>query len=1359
MATRYWVWGSGNWSDSTNHWATSSGGAPWVANTPTHLDNVVFDSLSNATAYTMTVDKESFCADITFAAPLVGDMTFAGSASLNVYWNLTLYATLVRTSTSIISFKSTSTWKTITLAWVTMAAQMTFNGVGGGWTLQDAFNIWSGTLLLNAWTLNTNWQTVTCGWFNSSTKNTRTLTLGASVVNCTSFTNTISDNLTLNASTSSIRVTWNGNFAWGWKTYYEVQLNGTSHTVSDANTFTTLTRTATATKTDTMTLSADQTVSGTFTATGNSATNRLLVQSDTKWTARTITAAVVTVDKVDFLDITGAGAASWDMSAAAWYTGDCGGNSMKALGSAAFTTAANQYMKTAVSINWSASNWYTASGGATPGRVPLPQDTAIFDANSITAWAVQITNDMPRIGSCDWTGVTNTPSWRPNAACSVFGSITLIAGMTLTTSTPLYTMEGRSTYTITNGGNTWGKPFTIDAPGWTYTFQDTFNIGGAALTLTNGTLNTNWQTVTCGAFASNNSNTRVLTLWASTVNVTSWTLTTSTGLTFNTNTSTIVVTWSWAFAWWALTYNIVQLNGTAHTVSGVNTFTTLTRTGTATKTNTLTFTNNQIISWVLTLAGNSTTNRLLVNSTTKGTQVTLTAWTVTASNVDIQDIIGAGSASWNLSGITGNSGDCGGNTNITFTSPVTTDWQSGTTWSTATWSSRVPLPQDTATFTTAGVATITQDMPRIGSVDFSTSANKTWTTSTACSVFGSIDLTNLATLTASSQLYTFEWRSAYTLNSGSVSWGKALTINSPSTTCTLGSNLTLNGTNLTLTVTTGTLDVSGSNYVISSWFISIGASWTITLGSWTHTLTCTTGACWNWTGTVNAGTSTIKFTWALTGTVTFTWGGRTYNNFWNATTWAFACIITGSNTFNDFKIDAGRTVNFTAFTIQTVTTFTAVGTVGNVITLQSATAGSRAYLKDTSGTNTCDYLSIKDIGVTWGAIWNEWANSTFVSGNIGWAGNPSVNRYWVPGGNGYWDSTTNWSTSSWWASGATVPVGENVYFDASSGAGDVFIVTSSGNPTVNTLDCTWFTGTFIWSSWVVNYSSITFVSWMTLLSTWSINFKVNGASKTFTSATRILLWAFNTDLVSDTLTLQDAITSNSTATHTSGIMDFNNLNHSFTTFASTNSNTRTITMWSGTLTLSGTGTVWNMATITGLTLTEWTSTIKVTDASSQTKTFSGGGETFNNIWCTGAGTWPFNFVGSNTFNDFKVDTPPHTVNFTAGTTTTVTTFTVTGTAGNLMTIGSITAATHTLMKAGGGTISSDYLSISNSTATPATTWYAWANSTDGGNNTWWIFTVPPSSTSIKTINWLVYTSVKTVKWLAISSIKSFNWLQ
>lgn len=55
MATRYWVGGSGTWDAvSTTNWAASSGGSGG-ASVPTYADDVVFDSLSNATAYTVTL--------------------------------------------------------------------------------------------------------------------------------------------------------------------------------------------------------------------------------------------------------------------------------------------------------------------------------------------------------------------------------------------------------------------------------------------------------------------------------------------------------------------------------------------------------------------------------------------------------------------------------------------------------------------------------------------------------------------------------------------------------------------------------------------------------------------------------------------------------------------------------------------------------------------------------------------------------------------------------------------------------------------------------------------------------------------------------------------------------------------------------------------------------------------------------------------------------------------------------------------------------------------------------------------------------------------------------------------------------
>ncbi len=43
----YWVGGSGNWSDATNHWAASSGGVPESNNLPAPITNVHFDNRSS----------------------------------------------------------------------------------------------------------------------------------------------------------------------------------------------------------------------------------------------------------------------------------------------------------------------------------------------------------------------------------------------------------------------------------------------------------------------------------------------------------------------------------------------------------------------------------------------------------------------------------------------------------------------------------------------------------------------------------------------------------------------------------------------------------------------------------------------------------------------------------------------------------------------------------------------------------------------------------------------------------------------------------------------------------------------------------------------------------------------------------------------------------------------------------------------------------------------------------------------------------------------------------------------------------------------------------------------------------------
>ena len=196
----------------------------------------------------------------------------------------------------------------------------------------------------------------------------------------------------------------------------------------------------TAVKTNAITLSADfapNAGASTITIAGNSVTNRILVQSSVLGTARTITAAVAVPSNCDFMDIIGAGAATWSGTS----LGDCLGNS-----GITFTPAATQYYQTAVSASWSdATKWFLGSNGTGgAGRVPLPQDNVVFDQYSVTASGKTITADMPRMGKdITWMGVANAPTYTIGGNFWIFGSVTLSSSMTITANGYAHDFYGR----------------------------------------------------------------------------------------------------------------------------------------------------------------------------------------------------------------------------------------------------------------------------------------------------------------------------------------------------------------------------------------------------------------------------------------------------------------------------------------------------------------------------------------------------------------------------------------------------------------------------------------------------------------------------------------------------------------------------------------------------------------------------------------------------------------------------------------------------------------------------------------------------------------------------------------------------
>lgn len=78
-------------------------------------------------------------------------------------------------------------------------------------------------------------------------------------------------------------------------------------------------------------------------------------------------------------------------------------------------------------------------------------------------------------------------------------------------------------------------------------------------------------------------------------------------------------------------------------------------------------------------------------------------------------------------------------------------------------------------------------------------------------------------------------------------------------------------------------------------------------------------------------------------------------------------------------------------------------------------------------------------------------------------------RFWVTGGTGNWNSTTNWSATTGGASGASVPsTADTAAFDASSGSGTVTLDIS---PDIQTLTMTGFTGTLAFGTNTISLNS------------------------------------------------------------------------------------------------------------------------------------------------------------------------------------------------------------------------------------------------------------------------------------------------
>lgn len=393
------------------------------------------------------------------------------------------------------------------------------DGASGGGTVTTSTPMTVASLTFGAFTgtFTTNTTILTAGSISGTGTATRTFNITNSTVNVTGtgsvWNFTTVTGLTFTSTNSTININGNGarTLNFGALTYADVNVTGTGAITSGNQN---------AVFDDLVIVKGGSMIVGNWTMaslflSGNSQTDRLLIGSSATGTQRTLTPTSFSVSNVDFTNITKAGAALTGTS-----IGDAGGNV-----NITFTPAVDRFWVQNGGPYSGTEHWSATSGGANGATMPLPQDRAIFDANSFSLTGQTVGIDVPRIGGQDWSAVTNTPT------LALANNITMHGDFDVPFGTGAVVASGNFTSTIAVqtgtmdlnihlpaisavGGQTvldhgFVGSVTIQSPGGTVALGDNFLTQGT-FTHNAGTLTTNDFDLQATHFASAGTSTRVV---------------------------------------------------------------------------------------------------------------------------------------------------------------------------------------------------------------------------------------------------------------------------------------------------------------------------------------------------------------------------------------------------------------------------------------------------------------------------------------------------------------------------------------------------------------------------------------------------------------------------------------------------------------------------------------------------------------------------------------------------------------------------------------------------------------------------------------------------------------------------------
>jgi len=660
------------------------------------------------------------------------------------------------------------------------------------------------------------------------------------------------------------------------------------------------------------------------------------------------------------------------------------------------------------------------------------------------------------------------------------------------------------------------------------------------------------------------------------------------------------------------------------------------------------------------------------------------------------------------------------------------DGTAGTKWaatSGGTGGETVPTTADDVFFNASSAGTVTISTGNTGAK----SINCTGFTGTFA---GTANITIAGSLTLVAGMgYTYTGNYTFTGTGTLITAGKTIggvTLNNAAATLTLGSALTTT-TAANIAVTSGAFNTA--NYTVTAGTLNaVQSTASIDLGSSTVTLTSTSTLSINQNTTFNAGTSQINITVGSTAS-SLILGNKTYYNvsFTNGGRNEIIMGLTGA-TFNNLSFVGP------AGSIQTVTLGADI-TVNGTLTAAGPTAIRRMFIRSsdpattrtitaaTVSANDCDFESITIAGAA-SPIAPTRAGDCGGNSGITFPATKTVYRV---------GTSTLWSGFSSWAlnSGATgsdlnfpLPQDTAVIDNNTTLTGTLSI---NGAFNIGALDCSSRTTVI-----TINYNNGARWHGSHALST-AITV-AGGATQTFagrgsidfTSAGRTITFAMAIASPTGTFRLMDALngsTSSCQINVTYGTFNANDYNVTCFQFVSSGSTVRTVTMGAGLWTLGGASIVWNTGTITNLTFNKDTADILLSNTSTSGRNFLAGALSYNKLTIGGATGVSITTIDSNGASVTELastKTVAHTIRFQSNFGT-IGTWSVTGTPGNVVTVGSSVVTTRRNFTLSNITSGIDYLSVRDIGILTANRFYVGVNSTDGGNNSNVYFTDPPGT--------------------------------